>query len=333
MISASGRSNRCERTISSFSAAPKCRALNRPVFGSTRASASSCGTESDRWMRSTGATANGINHGSAYQKRRDDDSEAGECELGRQSVEREQARLTDRMPVPEQQHRREHRVVQADEDDRARKAGDCQAEARARDQPVGMEDQPHRPPRRDRSDHVVADVEALPVPGGPVLQPGRDVLHDGDDDDQLRRQEQDRGNQEDVRRVVRLVARRLDERDLCERGAGREQQERDPDLACCRPPSGAERRTAPRRARRGRRSRSGTRSPRSRAAGFRSALRSGRSPKEIIGETALTPRAHDWSPRAACPVSPESRVRSRREKMAPCLKLRTVKWLWPPPSE
>ena len=68
MISASGRSNRCERMISSFSAAPKWRALNRPVFGSTRASASSCGTESDRWMRSTGATANGINHGSAYQK-------------------------------------------------------------------------------------------------------------------------------------------------------------------------------------------------------------------------------------------------------------------------
>ena len=160
---------------------------------------------------------------------RDDDSEAGERELGRQSVEREQARLTDRMPVPEQQHRREHRVVQADEDDRAGKAGDCQAEARARDQAVGMEDQPHYPPRRDRGDHVVADVEALSVPGGPVLQPGRDVLHDGDDDDQLRRQEQDRGNQEDVRRVVRLVAGRLDECDLCERGAGREHQERDPD--------------------------------------------------------------------------------------------------------
>ena len=67
MINDSGRLKRCARTISSLSASPKWRALNSPVFGSTRASAWSRGTESERWMRSTGATANGINHGFAYQ--------------------------------------------------------------------------------------------------------------------------------------------------------------------------------------------------------------------------------------------------------------------------
>ena len=235
---------------------------------------------------------------------RDDDSEAGERELGRQSVEREQARLTDRMPVPEQQHRREHRVVQADEDDRARKTGGCQTEARARDQPVGMEDQPHRPPRRDRRDHVVADVEALPVPGGPVLQPGRDVLHDCDDDDQLRRQEQDRGNQEDVRRVVRLVARRLDERDLCERGAGREQQERHPDLGAVGlrlEPRDERRRDEPgedgdRDQVRGRRDREPPVSARASAPAARRRKPRGKRRSR---------RAHDRSPRAACRVSPD----------------------------
>src|ERR671914_576050 len=50
MISDTGRPNRAARVSSSFSASPKWRALKRPVFGSTRASASSFGTTSDRWM-------------------------------------------------------------------------------------------------------------------------------------------------------------------------------------------------------------------------------------------------------------------------------------------
>ena len=297
-----GRSKRCERTISSLSAAPKWRALKSPVFGSTRASASSCGTESERWMRSTGATANGISHGSAYQKVATTTPRPASASSvdSPWNENRPDSRIV--CPCAEQQHRREHRVVQADEDDRAGKARDGEAEARARDQAVGMEDQPHRPPGRDRRDHVVADVEALSVPGGPVLQPGRDVLDDGDDDDQLRRQEQDRGDQEDVRRVVRLVARRLDECDLCERGAGREQQERDPDARAVGPRSEAGERTGPRRARRGSRSRSGTRSPRSRADRFPLGLRSGRSPKETSEGTALTPRSRLVA-RAACRVS------------------------------
>jgi hypothetical protein len=70
------------------------------------------------------------------------------------------------------------------------------------------------------------------------------VLDDRDDDDQLRRQKQDRRDQEDVRGVVGLVPRRLDERDLGQCGAGREQQERQPDLGAVglRLESGNERR-------------------------------------------------------------------------------------------
>ena len=68
MISESGRSNRAARVSSSFSACPKCRALKRPVFGSTRASASSLGTASERWISTSGATANGTIHGLESQK-------------------------------------------------------------------------------------------------------------------------------------------------------------------------------------------------------------------------------------------------------------------------
>jgi hypothetical protein len=67
MISESGRSKRAARVSSSASAWPKCRALNRPVFGSTRASASSLGTDSERWMRTSGAIANGTSHGFSSQ--------------------------------------------------------------------------------------------------------------------------------------------------------------------------------------------------------------------------------------------------------------------------
>jgi hypothetical protein len=68
MISDRGRSNRSARRSSSFSAAAKWRALKRPVFGSTRASSCSCGTESERWISRSGATANGISHGFVAQK-------------------------------------------------------------------------------------------------------------------------------------------------------------------------------------------------------------------------------------------------------------------------
>ena len=115
---------------------------------------------------------------------------------------------------------------------------------------VGVKDALHGPPRRDRRDHVVADVEALPVPGRPVLQPGRDVLDDRHHDDQLRRQEQDRRDQEDVRRVVRLVAAACLTSATCASAAPPAKSTNvEPGARCCSLPSAAVRRTAPRRGR------------------------------------------------------------------------------------
>ena len=68
MISDIGRSKRSARPISSDSAAAKWRALKSPVFGSTRASACSCGTASERCTRMSGAIANGMSHGLIAQK-------------------------------------------------------------------------------------------------------------------------------------------------------------------------------------------------------------------------------------------------------------------------
>ena len=55
------------------------------------------------------------------------------------------------------------------------------------------------------------------------------MLDDGDHDHELCRQEEDRRDQEDVRRVVGLVARRLHEGDLRDCGADREEDECQPE--------------------------------------------------------------------------------------------------------
>ena len=68
MISDSGRWKRSARPSSSWRASAKCRALKRPVFGSTRASACSAGTVSERCTSRIGAMANGISHGFSSQK-------------------------------------------------------------------------------------------------------------------------------------------------------------------------------------------------------------------------------------------------------------------------
>ena len=60
-------------------------------------------------------------------ERREHDTERREHELGREPVEGEEARLTDRVPVAEEQHRGEHRVVQPDEDERAGRSRDSEA--------------------------------------------------------------------------------------------------------------------------------------------------------------------------------------------------------------
>ena len=68
MISDAGRSNRTARASSSVSTEPKWRELKRPVLGSTRACSCSRGTWSARWIRKSGASANGISARFTSQK-------------------------------------------------------------------------------------------------------------------------------------------------------------------------------------------------------------------------------------------------------------------------
>ena len=94
-------------------------------------------------------------------------------------------------------------MVERDEDDRRDEAGQRELELRAE---AGVADHLDRPPRRQAVQRVVGDVERLDVPGVADLQPLGDPVDDPEQGDQLRRQEQDPGDEEDDRRVVALVA-------------------------------------------------------------------------------------------------------------------------------
>ena len=145
-------------------------------------------------------------------ERREDDTEGRQHELRREPVEREEARILDRVAAREHEHRREQRVVQPDEDDRGRAAGEREAQVTVRDQPVSAQDESTALPHAASVARMwLQMLKRLDVPGRSVLQPGRDVLGDCDEHDELGRKEQDRREQEDLRRVVRLVPRRLDE--------------------------------------------------------------------------------------------------------------------------
>ena len=67
---------------------------------------------------------------------------------------------------------------------------------------------------RQHRERPVADVEDLDVPGTPVLQPFRNVLDQAHERDELRRKQHRGGDQEDDRRVVRLVSRRAYDEEL-----------------------------------------------------------------------------------------------------------------------
>ena len=128
------------------------------------------------------------------------------------------------------------------------------------------------------------------------------------------------------------LRRDLDERDLCERGARREQQEREPDARAVRlrlQPGDERRREEPGEDR----DRDQVRGGRDREPPV-----SARAPLRVVRRRELqrgrrSRRAHDRSPvpHVESLLIP---VRSRRGKVAPCLKLRAVKRLGlPRPSE
>ena len=159
---------------------------------------------------------------------RHEHSERCEHEIGRQALEREQARLAERMPPREPQHDREDRVIEQHEDGRCR-------ETRCRKPELVVPDEPVRPQQDVRDgrcgeevDQVVAGVESLDVPRVAHLDPLGQVLRDHDERQQPGGQEQHGRDEDDEGRVVRLVARRDNGEEVRQRGADRDQDERNP---------------------------------------------------------------------------------------------------------
>ncbi len=170
-------------------------------------------------------------HGGREQERvpvpqpRERNAQHREHEIRREALHREEARAAQRVPAREMQHRGEQEVVGADEDDRGHEAGECELELRPE---AGVAHELDRPPRREPVERVVGDVEALDVPGVANLQPLGDPVDDPEQRDQLGRQEQDAGDQEDQGRVVALVARRDHDEELRHRGRSGEGEEGEP---------------------------------------------------------------------------------------------------------
>ena len=111
-------------------------------------------------------------------ERRDREPEGREHEVGREALEREDAGLTQRMSARERDHRREHHVVRRDGDGARDEPGGRPPQLLVGDQPVRVQHDRGCPPRRQVAERVVADVEALDVPGVAFLEPLRHVHHD-----------------------------------------------------------------------------------------------------------------------------------------------------------
>ena len=135
-------------------------------------------------------------------------AEDREHEVDREALEREHPRLAERVVAPELEDDAEEDVVDGDPDDAGCEPGDGEARAAVRDHAGAVHlDHVSSPPRRERVQRVVRDVEALDRPRVPFLQPLRDRLHERDQHEQLGRQEQRRRDDEDDRGVVHRVPR------------------------------------------------------------------------------------------------------------------------------
>ena len=162
-------------------------------------------------------------------ERRERDAEDRQHEVDRDALGREQPGLTERVVAAEPQDHGNEDVVHRHEGDACGEPGDREAQVRVRNQagPVKA-DQVGDAPRRESVERVVRDVEDLDRPRVALLQPLRDRLHERDEDDQLRREEQRRGHEEHDRRVVHQVPRRLHGEHLRHRRRRRENDERHP---------------------------------------------------------------------------------------------------------
>ena len=157
------------------------------------------------------------------------DADDREDQVDRDALDREQPRGAERVAAAELEDDRDENVVDGDERHRGGEPGDRKARVRVRDQPAGMVgDQRRCPPRRERVERVVRDVEDLDRPRIALLQPLRDGLHERNQHEQLGRQQQRRRDEEHRGRVVHVVPRRLDREQVRDRRRRGEDGERDP---------------------------------------------------------------------------------------------------------
>ena len=143
-------------------------------------------------------------------ERRERDAEDRQHEVDRDALGAEEPRLPEGVVAAELQDRRDEHVIDPDEDDAGGEPRDGEPQMRARDQAAAVEaDQVGDAPRGERVERVVRDVEDLDRPRVALLQPLGDRLHERDEHDQLRREEQRGGDEEHDGRVVHEVPRRL----------------------------------------------------------------------------------------------------------------------------
>ena len=131
-----------------------------------------------------------------------------------------------RVAAGEADHRREDDVVRRRRaTTQAARPASAQRRLSSGISPSARSSERGRPPRRQVAERVVADVEALDVPGVPLLEPLGHVHDDADQRDELGRQQQRARDQEDPRGVERRVAGRAHRVGVGCGRAGRENQE------------------------------------------------------------------------------------------------------------
>ena len=138
------------------------------------------------------------------------DAEDREHDVDRDALGPEEAGLPEAVAPAELEDDRDENVVHGDERDRGRQTGECEARVRVRDDARAVpRDQVGDPPRRERVERVIRDVEALDGPRVALLQPLGDGLHERDQHDQLGRQQAQevraRGNAQPGRLLERML--------------------------------------------------------------------------------------------------------------------------------
>ena len=200
--------------------------MKRPVFGSTRASACSCGTESARWISSSGAIANGTSQGLPVQNAARMTPRAAKTN----SVESVWYEKSCRIGWP--WTRRIMGAISAELSTTRTTAAAVPASAKRMSSEAIRSSAPEMTCAAPHAD-IVAIVNTkmfvdLHVPRPAAAQPLGNVLDQRDQGEQRRLYEQCRRDQEDAGRVVALVAGRAHDEELRHRNTRRESDELEP---------------------------------------------------------------------------------------------------------